>query len=111
MLLESQGYGVEKASNGLQALEKAQNQEFALVISDIRMPGMDGIELVKRLREMNAELGRKPIPEILITAYADENTYLKALRLKVTDYIYKPFDMSQFLELIAKRLSSSLSEK
>lgn len=104
MLLESRGYQVEKARNGFEALEKAETQNFDLVISDIRMPGMDGIELIQRLREILQERRRKAIPEILITAYADENAYLRALKLKVTDYLYKPFDMNQFLEIIAKRL-------
>jgi len=65
---------------------------------------MDGIELVQKLRELNRERGRKQIPEILITGYSDENTYLQALKLKVTDYLYKPFDMNQFLDVVAKRL-------
>lgn len=106
-LLESQGYQVEKAHNGFEALEKAQNQAFDLVISDIRMPGMDGIELIQKLRELNQERRREAIPEILITGYSDENTYLKAFKLKVTDYLYKPFDMNQFLSVVAKRVGGS----
>lgn len=103
-LLESQGYRVERAKNGFQAIEKAQSEDFHLVISDIRMPGMDGIELIQRLREITRERGGKEIPEILITGYTDENSYLKALKLKVTDYLYKPFDVNQFLSVVAKRL-------
>ena len=103
-LLELQGYAVEGARNGLEALEKSQGHDFDLVISDIRMPGMDGIEVIQRLRDIHHDRGRKLIPEILITGYTDENTYLRALKLKVTDYLYKPFDMAQFLSLVAKRL-------
>ncbi len=105
LLLQGKGYRVEKARNGFEALEKAQTQEFGLVISDIRMPGMDGIEVVQKLREINAQQGRKAVPEILITAYADENAYLRALKLKVTDYFYKPFDIGQFLAAVEKRIS------
>lgn len=105
-LLESQGYQVEKARNGFEALEKAQGLEFGLVISDIRMAGMDGIEVIQRIREINQERKRPPLPEILITGYADENAYLKALKLKVTDYLYKPFDMNVFLDIIRRRIAS-----
>ena len=107
MLLESRGFRVEKARNGFEALDKAQNHEFSLVISDIRMPGMDGIEVIQKLREINTERKRKPLPEIFITGYADENAYLQAIRLKVTDYLYKPFDINELLELVIKRTSSA----
>ncbi len=105
MLLESKGYEVETARNGLEALHKVEEREFALVISDIRMPGMDGIEVVKRLREINEERRRKAVPEILITAYADENVYLQALKLNVTAYLHKPFDLNELLEVVAKKVA------
>ncbi len=105
-LLQSRGYAVEKARNGFEALEKVQALEFGLVISDIRMPGMDGIELLQRIRQIHQERKQKPVPEILITGYTDENTYLKALKLQVTYYLYKPFDMDEFLEIVEKHLVS-----
>lgn len=106
LLLESRGFKVEKARNGFEAIEKAHLGEFGLVISDIRMPGMDGIELIQKMRQINKDRKRSPVPEILITGYADENAYLKALRLNITDYLYKPFDMDTLLDLIRKRISS-----
>lgn len=109
-LLQSRGYTVEKARNGFEAIEKAQQKKFDLVISDIRMPGMDGIELIQRLREFTKERQGKLIPEILITGYSDENAYLRALKLKVTDYLYKPFDMEEFLSIVAKRIGSLSKE-
>lgn len=105
-LLSSRGYTVEKARNGFEALDKIQSLEFHLVISDIRMPGMDGIELIQKIREINQERNQKSIPEILITGYADENVYLRALKLKVTEYLYKPFDMDQFLQTVEKQISA-----
>ena len=108
-ILESQGYRVEKARNGFEALEKAEGLDFCLVISDIRMPGMDGIEVIQRLREIHKEKKQKPTPEILITGYADENAYLRALQLSVTDYLYKPFDIEELLGLVAKRIGPSKS--
>lgn len=104
ILLTSRGYAVEKARNGFEALEKAQIYEFGLLISDIRMPGMDGIEVIQRIREINKERKQKLVPEILITGYADENAYLRALKLNVTEYLYKPFDINLLLETVRKRL-------
>jgi len=104
MLLETQGYATERARNGFEAVEKVRTQEFCIIISDMRMPGMNGIELIKKIREINAELRRKPVPEVLITAYADESAYLQALKLNVTAYLHKPFDMTEFLDIVSKRV-------
>jgi len=52
-----------------------------LVISDIRMPELDGIETVKRIRQLLQDAGKSPVPEILITGYTDENSYKRALEL------------------------------
>ena len=101
-----EGYDVIEASNGEEAvgiLKKAN--EIGLVILDVMMPGMNGIELIKKIREINAELRRKPVPEVLITAYADESAYLQALKLNVTAYLHKPFDMNEFLDIVAKRVA------
>lgn len=103
-LLEEHGYRVERARNGFEALDKARSQDFDLVISDIRMPGMDGIEVIQKLREIHRERQHREIPEILITGYSDENAYLRALKLKVTDYLYKPFDLEQFLSTVSQRI-------
>jgi response regulator RpfG family c-di-GMP phosphodiesterase len=69
------------------------------------MPGEDGIEAIKNIREYLDENNKKRIPEVLITGYADEEKYKNALKLKVADYIYKPFDTNDFLEVIRKNLN------
>ena len=104
-LLGKEGYNAVVATSGQEAIEKFKNAEFDLVISDVRMPELDGIATIEKLRQLQSELGRKPVPEILITGYTDEDKYKNALKLKVADYIFKPFDTEQFLETIKRNLN------
>ena len=99
-LLEKAGYDADIVSNGQDALEKIKTKDFDLIVSDIMMPDMDGIETIKKIRESLKEQGKEAIPEILITGYANEEKYKSAVDLKVAGYIYKPFDTSDFLEAI-----------
>ncbi|MBM3246867.1 MAG: response regulator [Candidatus Omnitrophica bacterium] len=103
-LLKKEGYDVTIALNGREALEKITQAEYDLVISDIRMPELDGIEIIKNIREFLRQNKKKAIPEILITGYSDEEILKQARQLKVADYIYKPFDTKEFLEIIKKNI-------
>lgn len=103
-LLKKQGYEVTIAQSGRQALEEVKSQEFDLIVCDVRMPEMDGVETVKEIRRYLKEEEKNPIPEILITGYADEEKYRSAVDLKVSDYIYKPFDREDFLAVIKRNL-------
>ena len=96
-LLIREGYQVTTALNGQAALRKMEEDGFDLIISDIKMPEMDGIETVKKIRELLAKRRKPPIPEIFITAYAKEEIYQKALELKAAGYIQKPFDVKTLL--------------
>lgn len=90
ILLESKGHSIDEAENGIIALEKLEDNNFDLVISDIRMDGMGGKEL---LSEINArEMG---CPVIFITAYASVESSIDALRLGAVDYLVKPFEEDQ----------------
>ena len=97
-LLSMEGYKVATALSGQGALRKMEEDGFDLIISDIKMPQMDGIETVKKIREFLDQHGKKPIPEIFITAYAKEDIYQKALELSVAGYIEKPFDIKTLLQ-------------
>jgi len=99
-LLAKEGYKVTTAQSGEKALEQIEKTDFDLIMSDIKMPGMDGIETVKRIREYLAQNNKKPIPEIFITAYAKEEIYKKALELNAAGYIEKPFDIKSLLHII-----------
>lgn len=84
------------------ALNLLQQQHFDVIISDIRMPGMDGIELLQKIRERDAH-----VPVILNTAYETSDTLLAAIRLQATDYISKPFDIQTIRKSVANALQRS----
>jgi len=101
-LLKKEGYNAEIAKSGKEALEKVKKTDFGLIISDVRMPEMDGIETIKQIRAYLEKTGKKPIPEVLITGYADADKYENANELEIADYLYKPFDNAEFLRIVKK---------
>ena len=101
-LLGNEGYIVTIARSGTDAIEKVKEADFDLIVSDVRMPELDGVETIKQIRAYFKKSNKKSIPEILITGYADVDKYEKAMDLKVTDYIYKPFDITEFLRVVKK---------
>ncbi len=104
-LLKKSGYEVEIAHSGAEAIKKIKDANFNLIISDIRMPGEDGIEIIKNIRSYLRENKRDLIPEILITGYASQDKYKSAIELKVRAYLNKPFDIKELLEKIKEILS------
>jgi CheY-like chemotaxis protein len=101
-LLSRQGYDVVIAQKSSLALQKVKETDFDLIISDVRMPEMDGIETLRQIRAYLQKSNKKLIPEILITGYADLDKYEKAMDLKVAEYVYKPFDNAGFLQVVKK---------
>jgi CheY-like chemotaxis protein len=103
-LLKKEGYNVTIAKNSKEAMDSIKVLDFNLIVSDIRMPGLDGVEIIKNIRDWLRQNNKKTIPEILITGYSNEESFKKAQELKVADYIYKPFDITVFLEVVHKNL-------
>jgi len=105
ILLERAGYQTEVASIGLAALDAVSSQSFDLILTDIRMPGMNGIETLKAIRQLRRELGRAPLPEIVITAYyEDEEVKGEAESLGVKGFILKPFGIEELLTAIERNV-------
>ena len=102
--LSKEGYAVTIAKSGKEAIEKVKDIDFDLIISDVRMPDMDGIETIQQIRADLEKSNKKPVPEVLITGYADVDKYQKANELEVADYLYKPFDNNDFLRIIKKTI-------
>lgn len=95
--LNEEEYEAEGASSGAEALRLAAATDFNLVITDIRMAGMDGLETVAALRKLNASL-----PAIIITGYASDDAPVRALELEAADYIYKPFSIHEMLRVVER---------
>ena len=85
-------YAIREARNGSEALELARAHEFALILLDLMMPGIDGITLTQQLRE---EERTASVPIIILTARADEESKMQALEAGVTDFLTKPFASSE----------------
>jgi len=103
-LLESNGYEVFVTKNGQDAIVMAEEVDFDLILADIRMPGMNGVETVKNIYGKKQVGKKKKIPAIFITGYADKAIEKEANKLIPAAYIYKPFDMSDLFDKINKAL-------
>lgn len=101
-LFVKEGYRVIFANSGDEALKLLKESGFNcdLIISDLKMPGMNGVEVLKRIRDILSKMGKAPIPEIIITGYAKEEIYQDALMLNASAYVEKPFDIRPLLEAI-----------
>jgi DNA-binding response OmpR family regulator len=89
--LEFEGYEVETATDGLQALERIERVDPALVLLDVMMPGMDGFAVCQRVREFST------VPIMLITARGQDQDKVKGLDLGADDYLTKPFSVEELL--------------
>lgn len=104
MMLSRKGYSVETSKGGNDAYEKCSRAAYSLVICDIRMPEMDGVEFVKKLRSLDLKRGVLT-PVIFITGYADVDAAKGAESLNAVDYILKPFDLDRMCNSVRKALS------
>ncbi len=106
-MLTKDGYRVSAAQEGARADRMLREQAFDLVISDLRMPDVDGLELLRRARGQDPEM-----PFIFITAFATSDTAIEALKLGAYDYVTKPFQVEELKNLVRNALqASSLKRK
>lgn len=95
-ILTAEGYQVTCAENGEKGVEFAQKVEFDLIIVDIMMPGIDGIETIRRIRQFNTV-----VSILILTAYGKrKDAVINAVKYGVFDYITKPFDVDYLISLI-----------
>lgn len=106
MVLSDEGYWVQSAASGLDALELANRQNFDLVVSDIRMAGMDGLDTLERLQQEQPS-----VATLIITGFTAEADSIRAVRLGVGDYLKKPFELNEFIAAVARQLHLHRSRK
>lgn len=104
-LLERLGLEASVVTLGLAALDLAARDFFDLIIADIRMPGMDGIETLKAIREIRSRFGKLPLQEMILTAYDDAKVKEEAERMGVREFFLKPFELDQFTAAIWRLLN------
>ncbi|HAR36642.1 MAG TPA: Fis family transcriptional regulator [Acidobacteria bacterium] len=98
-ILEAEGYSVEISASGEEALKKFEEQKFDLILLDLLMPGMDGLEVLKQIKRIDPEA-----MVIIITAYASVESALAAIKMGAYDYIQKPFKNDELLMTIRRAL-------
>ena len=97
--LQGAGFEVIEASHGLEGLEKAANHDLSLVLLDINMPRMNGLDMLDRLRE--SEKGQ-PVPVLVLTTEAENSLIVRAKRSGAAGWILKPVKMDLLVNTVAK---------
>jgi DNA-binding NtrC family response regulator len=96
---ENDSYVVEEAEDGLKGVEKIKNEDYDLVLCDIKMPKMDGVEVLEAVKKIKPE-----IPMVMISGHGDLETAVNTMRLGAFDYISKPPDLNRLLNTVRNAL-------
>ena len=96
---ENDSYNVEEAEDGLEAIEKIKNDDYDLVLCDIKMPKMDGVEVLEAAKKIKPE-----VPIVMISGHGDLETAINTMRLGAFDYISKPPDLNRLLNTVRNAL-------
>lgn len=103
-ILSRDGFEVATADSGLAALELARTRRFDLAITDLKMPGMNGIETLTALKELDAS-----IEVIVATGYASEQTAAECMRRRAFGYLRKPFELEELRSLVERALAQRVA--
>ena len=99
-VLQGEGYHVDEAANGSDAIALAAAGGYDLVIADIRMEGVDGLEALARMKERHPEMR-----SLVMTGYSTEEDSIRAIRLGVGDYLRKPFRFEELMDSVQRLLA------
>ena len=100
---ENETYLVEEAEDGLEGLEMVKNNDFDLILCDIKMPKMDGVEVLEKVKKIQPE-----IPIVMISGHGDLDTAVNTMRLGAFDYISKPPDLNRLLNTVRNALEQKV---
>ena len=96
---ENKSYTVQEAEDGLQGIESVKNNDYDLVLCDIKMPKMDGVEVLEKIKTIKPE-----VPVVMISGHGDIETAGQTMRLGAFDYISKPPDLNRLLNTVRNAL-------
>ncbi|MDT0644430.1 sigma-54 dependent transcriptional regulator [Zunongwangia sp. F363] len=96
---ENKNYSVEEAADGLEGMEKIKDEDYDLVLCDIKMPKMDGVEVLESIRKIKPE-----IPVVMISGHGDLETAVNTMKMGAFDYISKPPDLNRLLNTVRNAL-------
>jgi DNA-binding NtrC family response regulator len=105
-VLKENGYIVDTAENGAEAIKKSKTRFFNLALIDIRLPDMEGTKLLTKLKETTPKMVK-----IIVTGYPSLNNAIEAVNKGADGYVLKPFDMDNLLDTIKKHLKRQQEEK
>jgi DNA-binding NtrC family response regulator len=100
-ILTAEGYEVETVSNGRAALDRLDEEKFKLLVTDLKMPGMSGLEVLQAIRA-----GQPELPVVLITGYAAIDNAVEAMKNGATDYLSKPFANEEIVSKVRSAIES-----
>src|SRR5499426_3022041 len=105
-LLRSQGYEVREATTAQEAFDALKTEQPDLIVMDIQLPGMDGLEVTRKIKEQQATAN---IPVVAVTSYAMKGDREKALAAGCAGYVTKPIDKDTFIQEVARHLEGKRS--
>ena len=100
-VFERSGYGFTEASDGMEALDLLSQDRFDLIVSDLRMPNLDGMRLMEELNRKELD-----VPVIFITAYGDVESYMSLMNMGAFDYLNKPVGTKEILGVVRSALDT-----
>ncbi len=112
--LKTKGYTVTAVASGTEALDKVKTATFDLIISDVRMPDMNGIETLQKIKELRSHQTQgqeAELPAVIMTGYSSDESYRQATSLGIVEYLYKPFELDEFLNVVERSIEKQPKER
>lgn len=100
-ILERRGYDFTEAPDGIEALKLLLDKRFDLIISDLRMPNLDGLKLMEEIRKKSIN-----VPVIFLTAYGEVESYMDLMNMGAFDYLNKPISIPDMLRIVERALET-----